>query len=405
MLTSLPTNLIKLVVDLGEPVRLDQDGDVLHKSYITSTELKPLQEQTELKELRLLRVHDAIQPLIWETVFRNTTDNGMRVLDIQMANAPIVRSEQWKRAKNVVGLTVPTETSEEKEYKGMDGKGILHFSIGTGEYLDGLCMRKARIASGLDEATPLPLWCLKLDGFVIDHLPFEHELSQIVLLTCGENCVDSGLRAPKSRKAPHNKWSRAINNATSHCLIQWPNWTGIFDDHGDQRNKLGIVVPQELGLSTPAEEFAPSPVVPLTEESLSMKQLDDALVTPRESGYFSACPTCLDSSVAQTPMGAMSTISVRGSEVPTPTNVSTAGGSPAMSAFDGSDITPFTSFGSSDPPNVTLDTVDQANGEVFDNASEAATANTESTAGKNDTLPPDSVSPDQVRRRLSEFTY
>jgi hypothetical protein len=40
----------------------------------------------------------------------------------------------------------------------MDGKGILHYNFGTGEYLDGLCMRKARIASGLEEATPLPLW-------------------------------------------------------------------------------------------------------------------------------------------------------------------------------------------------------------------------------------------------------
>jgi hypothetical protein len=40
----------------------------------------------------------------------------------------------------------------------MDGKGILHYTFGTGEYLDGLCMRKARIASGLEEAKPLPLW-------------------------------------------------------------------------------------------------------------------------------------------------------------------------------------------------------------------------------------------------------
>lgn len=113
----LPTTLTKLVLDLGEPVRLDQDRDVLHKSYITSTEMKPLQEQINLKELRLLRVHESFQSIVWNTVFRNTSEGGMRVLDLQMAEAPLVRAEQWRKAKDVVGLTVPTEESNEKDYK------------------------------------------------------------------------------------------------------------------------------------------------------------------------------------------------------------------------------------------------------------------------------------------------
>ena len=396
------------MLDLGEPVRLDQDGDVLHKSYITPSEMKSLQEQTELKELRLFRVRDSLQPLIWETVFRNTSQGGMRVLDVQMAAAPIVRSEQWKKANDVAGLTVPTETSEEKEYKGMDGKGILHYSIGTGEYLDGLCMRKARIASGLDEATPLPLWCLKLDGFVIDHLPFEHELSQIVLLTCGDNCVDSGLRAPKSRQAPHNKWSRAVNNATSHCLIQWPNWTGIFDDQGDQRNKLGIVVPQELGLSTPADEFAPSPVVPLTAESLNMKELDEALTNPKEHDYFTGSPVHSGSSVAQTPMGAMSNISTRGSEVPTPTIASSATGySPSVSAIDGATSTAATSFDTSDlgtakneVPTFTLGTIERPDPQRSDSCSNVATAGSSSAASEENDTPGKAAFSHEVRRSL-----
>jgi hypothetical protein len=338
--------LTKLVLDLGEPVRLDQDGDLLHKSYITADEMKPLQEQVELKELRLLRVHNTLQPLVWETVFRNTSEGSMHVLDLQMASAPIVRSSQWRKANDVAGLTVPTDASEEKEYKGMDGKGVLHYTIGTGEYLDGYCIRKARIASGLDEATPLPLWCLKLDGFVIDHLPFEHELSQIVLLTCGENCVDSGLRAPKSKSAAKNKWSRAVNNATSHCLIQWPNWTGIFDDHGDQRDRLGFVVPQELGLSTPADEMAPTPIAPLTKEWLNLKELDDALVTPKQSDYFRDVRFDSLASAAHHPLSAMSNLSTRGSEVPTPTIASSVNeDSPAVSAVDGADVTPSSSFG------------------------------------------------------------
>ncbi|KAF1913972.1 hypothetical protein BDU57DRAFT_558891 [Ampelomyces quisqualis] len=329
----LPTTLKKLVIDVGEPVRLEQDGDVLHKSFITQNELKPLKEQVKLKELRLFRVRDSVQSIVWETVFRNTSEGSMRVLDVQMAAAPIVRSERWKKAKDVAGLTVPTESANSMEYKGKDGKGVLHYSIGTGEYLDDFCIRKARIASGLDEATPLPLWCLKLDGFVIDYLPFQHELSSIVLLACGDNCIDSGLRAPKTSRAPHNKWSRAVNNAVSHCLIQWPNWTGIFDDHGDQRSRLGAVVSQEMALSTPAAEFSPSPIAPLTKETLDMKAMDEALTDPMQSDYFLGSPI-LKSSAAQTPLGATSNKSERGSDVPTPTLGSLTAYSPISVSTD-----------------------------------------------------------------------
>lgn len=41
--------------------------------------------------------------------------------------------------------------------RGRDGKGGLHWKFGYGEYLDGDCIRKARIATGLEEAVPLPL--------------------------------------------------------------------------------------------------------------------------------------------------------------------------------------------------------------------------------------------------------
>jgi hypothetical protein len=333
----LPTSLTRLVLDLGEPVRLDQDGSVLHRSYITLSEMKPLQEQVKLKELRLFRVHESLQPLVWETVFRNTSDGGMRVLELQMAAAPIVRSEQWKKATDVAGLTVPTEELKGQVYKGKDGKGVLHYTIGTGEYLDDFCIRKARIASGLDEAIPLPLSCLKVDGFVIDSLPFEHELSGIVLLTCGEKCIDSGLRAPKTGRAPHNKWSKAVNNAASHCLIQWPNWAGIFDGQGDQRDKLGIVVPQELVLSTPVDPFASSPILALIEESLEMKALSDALddttndTTNLGNLTFSSL---LSSPGVQTSLEVMSNKPGCGSDVPTTIALSSATACPLLASLE-----------------------------------------------------------------------
>ncbi|KAH8723897.1 hypothetical protein GQ44DRAFT_740652 [Phaeosphaeriaceae sp. PMI808] len=279
----LPLTLTKIVLDLGEPVRIEHNGEDLYKAYIAPEDITPLQLQTKLKELRLFRVRDSMQSIVWETIFRNTSDTGMLVLDIQMAVMPMVRSKQWLEANNVTGLNVPLEESEEMGYKGLDGRGVLHYSMGTGEYLDSYCIRKARIASGLEETTPLPLWCLKLDGFVIDNLPFEKELSRIILLTCGEKCIDGGLRAPKNPKTPQKYGSWAVNNTPSHCIIQWPNWTGIFEDHGHQHKEAGVIV--DSGLSTPITEAARLLDAPLTTETLTTKDLDNALETIA-SEYF-----------------------------------------------------------------------------------------------------------------------
>lgn len=151
------------------------DGGILHKSHITAMEMKPLQKQTQLKELRLLNMFDSYQLTVWETVFRNKTEDGMRVLDLQMASAPMVRTMQGRMAKDVTGLTMSVQEGKEMEYKyaillipliiksliadrGIDGKGILHYLYGTGEYLDDLCIRKARLAAGLAHAKPVPLW-------------------------------------------------------------------------------------------------------------------------------------------------------------------------------------------------------------------------------------------------------
>lgn len=188
--------------------------------------------------------------------------------------------------------------------------------------------------------------CLKLNGFVIDHLPFEHELSRIVLLTCGDACIDAGMRAPKTKHAAQNKWSRVVNNVGSHCLIQWPKWTGIFDSQGDQRDAHGNIVPQDLGLSTPLDEFPSSPTLPSTVDSLCMKNLDDTLDGIKEESYF---PTRnLSSLIAQTSVGAASNASTRVSEVPTPTAASFTG-HPEPIPFTGGSIisSSFSSIGHS----------------------------------------------------------
>lgn len=117
----IPTSLTKLVLDLGQPINVhhdvQQDRVVDYNYYITANEMKPLVHQTKLEELRLFRMQDSMQASIWEAIFRNTSENGMRIADLQMAAAPLVRSKHWHKAEDVVGLTVPKADSKEKEYK------------------------------------------------------------------------------------------------------------------------------------------------------------------------------------------------------------------------------------------------------------------------------------------------
>ncbi len=157
--------------------------------------------------------------------------------------------------------------------------------------------------------------CLRLDGFVIDHLPFEHELVHIMLLVCGEKCVDAGLRAPKTRSQPDNDWNKRKANGTCNCVIQWPNWTGVFDPEGEQRDTHDVVVSQEVGLATPYAEIPPS--LPLTEEALSLKSVGDALKNVSQGDYFKVRPALQTLPVPDTHLGKVSNISERGSTTST----------------------------------------------------------------------------------------
>jgi hypothetical protein len=265
-------------------------------------------------------------------------------------------------------------------------------------------MRKARFASSFDQAAPLPLWCLKIDGFVIDHLPFENGLSRIVL-TCGENCIDSGMRAPKTFNV-YNKWSRAVNNATSHCLIQWPNWTGIFDGHGDQRDTLGVVIPQEMAISTPLDELSPSPTLPLTEDSLKVKELDDALVRSQDLDYFKSAP---ESSAVQNPLDNISNISERGSDVLT-LAVASSTCSPAIptltasTSFAESDVVVVDGTGGSLSSTSTLGSFDNVSPPAPEPGSSVASAASSKAVTNENSTPNESTFTYKVRRSLGWFS-
>ena len=290
-----PLTLEKLVVDIGKPVHLDPT-DFNRETYISQDSMKPLTTFTKLKELRLFGMQDSFQGIIWETVFHNEADEGIHVLDLQMAVRPLVRQKSWVEAADVTGLSVPINIDD--EYLGHDGKGILHHNYGMGEYLDDFSMRKARLASGLNATAPLPLWCLKLDGFVVDHLPFERELSSIVLLTCGEKCVDAGLRAPRTA-SPQNTWSVGAKGMATHCKIVFPKWAGTFDARGVQQSEDGGLA--EYGMRQPPEGMS------MVTNHLNSLNLESGASSPLAE-------------TPPTPLGRISNISTRGSPVPTPSS-------------------------------------------------------------------------------------
>ena len=122
------------------------------------------------------------------------------------------------------------------------------------------------------------------------------------MLVCGKNCIDAGMRAPKTQAQPYYAWSKKVNNAACRFVLQWPNWTGIFDTEGDQRDTSGNVVAQGSGVSTPfigAASTLPQQLA-LTEGTLNMKDIcddTDDTENPSELDYFCRLPSPTTSSV------------------------------------------------------------------------------------------------------------
>ena len=117
----LPTKLTKLVLDLGNHVRVVDNIVSLTKLHIRSEDMQPLLKQTRLVELRLLRLKDSLQFIAWKAVYLNQLPGGMRVLELQMDDMPIIRcndnNNKWHKALDVRGLTVAQPGLLEKPYK------------------------------------------------------------------------------------------------------------------------------------------------------------------------------------------------------------------------------------------------------------------------------------------------
>lgn len=122
---------------------------------------------------------------------------------------------------------------------GMGGKGSLYHSYGHGEYLDVISIRKARLAAGIAEDVPfLPLLGLILDGFVVDYLPFEIEMTAVSFLHLGQQCYNAGFM-PMNRVGCNEN---ASNFTWCPTTVVWPNWTAKFRSDGKQLDAEGNAI-------------------------------------------------------------------------------------------------------------------------------------------------------------------
>lgn len=111
--------LTKLVLDLGNDVSVFNDSVYVTKLRMNPEDMKPLVKQTKLQELRLFRLRDSLQFVAWQTVYLNKTPGGMRTLELQMNDEPILRNDdnKYHRAVDVRGLTVAQPGLLEKPNK------------------------------------------------------------------------------------------------------------------------------------------------------------------------------------------------------------------------------------------------------------------------------------------------
>ena len=69
--------------------------------------------------------------------------------------------------------------------------------------------------------------------------------------------------------------------------VKWPNWKGIFGEKSEQYNHWDDNTFQKASSITLEDNFETRPQIPLTDESLQMKELSDALDNVPKDTYYS----------------------------------------------------------------------------------------------------------------------
>ncbi|KAL2864322.1 uncharacterized protein BJX67DRAFT_383796 [Aspergillus lucknowensis] len=201
---ALPKDRRTLGLDVFWPVPQDEDkvgkGDV--QKHAEEEEEKqptifPIEEMAPLcmfRNLRILKITGMMQSYqmyIFQAAWLNT---NLEELEIGMALSPrLRRGYKWPYIKG--GWKLNKTTMEEPVYYGT-GEGSLLYKVGVGEYLDKMCLEKAKIRAMAMGSTRnrLSIRTLVLTGVVVDADPFLHwfDPKRLKCIHFKDNCVDAG---------------------------------------------------------------------------------------------------------------------------------------------------------------------------------------------------------------------
>ncbi|KAL4982628.1 hypothetical protein BDW68DRAFT_182370 [Aspergillus falconensis] len=154
-------------------------------------EMAPLCTFRNLRVLKITGMMQSYQMYIFQAAWLNT---NLEELEIGMALPPrLRRGYKWPYIKG--GWRLNKSTYAEPVYHGT-GYGTLLRTIGIAEYLDKMCIEKAKIRAMAAGSTRnrLSIRTLILTGFVVDADPFLHwfDPKRLKRINFKDNCVDAG---------------------------------------------------------------------------------------------------------------------------------------------------------------------------------------------------------------------
>ncbi|CEL06621.1 hypothetical protein ASPCAL09793 [Aspergillus calidoustus] len=202
---ALPKDRRTLGIDVFWPVPSGEDKDdkenVKKHNYDEEKEEKPtifpIDEMAPVcmfRNLRVLKITGMMQSYqmyIFQAAWLNT---NLDELEIGMALPPrLRRGYKWPYIKG--GWQLNKTTMEEPVYYGT-GEGSLLHKVGVGEYLDKMCLEKAKIRAMAMGSTRnrLSIRTLVLTGVVVDADPFLHwfDPKRLKCINFKDYCVDAG---------------------------------------------------------------------------------------------------------------------------------------------------------------------------------------------------------------------
>ncbi|KAL2835395.1 hypothetical protein BJY01DRAFT_238860 [Aspergillus pseudoustus] len=203
--TALPKDRRTLGIDVFWPIPKDEDKG--EKENVKQNEddkeeeekptIFPIDEMAPVcmfRNLRVLKITGMMQSYqmyIFQAAWLNT---NLDELEIGMALSPrLRRGYKWPYIKG--GWQLNKTNMEEPVYYG-DCEGSLIHKVGIGEYLDKICLEKAKIRAMAMGSTRnrLSIRTLVLTGVVVDADPFLHwfDPKRLKCINFKDNCVDAG---------------------------------------------------------------------------------------------------------------------------------------------------------------------------------------------------------------------